>query len=63
MRFTRYEGYKRAILGAVFCLGGLGLGLGVATEWEDWGDKATAAAVGVWSGMTALGYLWGSLLH
>ena len=59
VQFTRYQGYKRVLLGTVFFLGGLGLGLGVVTEWEDQGDKAMAAAIGVWSGMTALGYLWG----
>ncbi len=59
VQFTRHHGYKRALLGTLFFLGGLGLGLGVVTEWENQGDKVTAAAIGVWSGMTALGYLWG----
>ena len=59
VQFTRYQGNKRLLLGTAFSLGGLGLGLGVVTEWEDQGDKAMAAAIGVWSAMTALGYLWG----
>ena len=59
VQFTRYKGYKRVLLGTAFSLGGLGLGLGVVTEWENQGDKVTAAAIGVWSAMTALGYLWG----
>ena len=58
VQFTRYKGYKRVLFGTAFSLGGLGLGLGVVTEWEDQGDQAMAAAIGVWSAMTALGYLW-----
>ena len=59
VQFTRYQGNKRLLLGTAFSLGGLGLGLGVVTEWENQGDKVSAAAIGVWSAMTALGYLWG----
>ena len=59
VQFTRHHGYKRLLLGTLFFLGGLGLGLGIVTEWENQGDKVSAAAIGVWSGMTALGYLWG----
>ena len=59
VQFTRHHGYKRLLLGTLFFLGGLGLGLGIVTEWGNQGDKVSAAAIGVWSGMTALGYLWG----
>ncbi len=61
VRFTRYRGHKRVLLGTVFSLGGLGLGAGAQTMVNENEVTATSAAawIGVWSGMTALGYLWG----
>ena len=58
VQFTRYKGYKRVLLGTAAFPGRLGLGLGIVTEWEGQG-AAMATAIGVWSAMTALGYLWG----
>ena len=61
VQFTRHKGYKRALLGTVFSLGGLGLGARVQTMVNENEVTATSAAawIAVWSGMTALGYLWG----
>ena len=61
VQFTRYQGNKRALLGTVFSLGGLGLGAGAQTMVNENEVTATSAAawIGVWSGMTVFGYLWG----
>ena len=61
VQFTRYQGNKRLLLGTAFSLGGLGLGAGAQTMVNENEVTATSAAawIGVWSGMTVLGYLWG----
>ena len=59
VRFTRHKGYKRLLLGTLFFFGGYGLAVGIIEGREGYSDGRTAAAIGVWSGMTALGYLWG----
>ena len=50
---------KRLLLTTLFSGGGFGLALGAVTELEDQPSRATAMGIGVWSAMTALGYLWG----
>ena len=47
------------LLGTLFFFGGSGLAAGIVESGEGDSDGRTAAAIGVWSGMTALGYLWG----
>ena len=61
VQFTRYQGNKRLLLGTAFSLGGLGLGAGAQTMVKENEVTATSAAawIGVWSGMTVLGHLWG----
>ena len=61
VQFTRYQGNKRLLLGTAFSLGGLGLGARAQTMVNENEVTATSAAawIGVWSGMTVLGYLWG----
>ena len=61
VQFTRYQGNKRLLLGTAFSLGGLGLGAGAQTMVNENEVTAASAAawIGVWSGMTVLGYLWG----
>ena len=60
VQFTRHEGNKRFILGALGTLGGVGLGGGVATATK--GDRSGGAyltVVVIAIGIGALGYLWG----
>ena len=59
IRFTRQKGHKGLLLGTLFFFGGSGLAAGIIESGEGPSDGRTAAAIGVWSGMTALGYLWG----
>ena len=59
IRFTRQKGHKGLLLGTLFFFGGMGLAVGIISGREGYSDGRTAAAGGVWSGMTALGYLWG----
>ena len=59
VQFTRYEGNKRLLLGTLFFGGGYGLAVGIIEGREGYSGGRTAAAIGVWSGMTVLGYLWG----
>lgn len=59
IRFTRQKGYKSLLLGTLFFFGGMGLAAGIIESGEGPSDGRSAAAIGVWSGMTALGYLWG----
>ena len=61
VKFTRYKGNKRALFGTLFSAGGLALGAGAQTlvnESSVTGGSA-AAWIGVWVGMTVIGYLWG----
>ena len=60
VRFTRHKGYKRLLLGTLFFFGGYGLAVGIIEGREGYSDGRTDAAIGIWIGMTALGYLWGS---
>ena len=60
VKFTRYQGNKRLLLGTLGTLGGVGLGGGVATATR--GDRSggaylTVVIIGI--GVGALGYLWG----
>ena len=55
----RYKGYKRVLLGVGFFLGGYGLAVGIIEGREGSSGVRTATAIGGWSAMTALGYLWG----
>ncbi len=60
VRFTRYRGHKRALLGIVFSLGGIGIGGAAATMIygdRSRGSYSTVAIIA--AGMGALGYLWG----
>ena len=59
VQFTRYKGYKRVLLGVGFFLGGYGLAVGIIEGREGSSGVRTATAIGGWSAMTALGYLWG----
>ena len=59
IRFTRQKGHKGLLLGTLVFFGGMGLAVGIISGREGYSDGRTAAAGGVWSGMTALGYLWG----
>ena len=59
VQFTRYKGYKRLLLGAAAFLGGYGLAVGIIEGREGYSGVRTATAIGAWSTMTALGYLWG----
>ena len=59
VQFTRYKGYKRLLLGAAAFLGGYGLAVGIIEGREGYSGVRTATAIGGWSAMTALGYLWG----
>ena len=59
VQFTRYKGYKRVLLGVGFFLGGYGLAVGIIEGREGYSGGTTATAIGGWSAMTALGYLWG----
>ena len=58
-QFTQYKGYKRVLLGVGFFLGGYGLAVGIIEGREGSSGVRTATAIGGWSAMTALGYLWG----
>ncbi len=60
VRFTRHKGFKRVLLGTAFFLGGYGLAAAIITSRQGWSNERTTAAIGVWSGMTIFGYLWGS---
>ena len=60
VKFTRYQGNKRVLLGTLGTLGGVGLGGGVATATR--GDRSGGAyltVVIIAIGVGALGYLWG----
>ena len=60
VKFTRYQGNKRLLLGTLGTLGGVGLGGGVATATR--GDRSGGAyltVVIIAIGVGALGYLWG----
>ena len=59
VQFTRYQGNKRLLLGTLFFGGGYGLAVGIIEGREGYSGGRTAAAIGVWSAMTILGYLWG----
>ena len=59
VKFTRYQGNKRLLLGTLFFGGGYGLAVGIIEGREGYSGGRTAAAIGVWSAMTILGYLWG----
>ncbi len=59
VQFTRYKGKKRALLGALFFVGGYGLAAGIIEAREGYTGTRTAAAIGGWAGMTTIGYLWG----
>ena len=54
VRFTRRKGYRRALFGTLFFLGGWGLGLAIAQETNE-----VKPAYGVIGGMTAFGYFLG----
>ena len=62
VQFTRYKGGKRFLYGALFFLGGLGLGAVVQTKVNESSVTMGSAlsAVGACGGMTVLGYLWGT---
>ena len=59
VQFTRHQGNKRLLLGTLFFGGGYGLAVGIIEGREGYSGGRTAAAIGVWSAMTILGYLWG----
>ncbi len=59
VQFTRHKGKKRLLFTTLFFGGGYGLAVGIIEGREGYSGGTTVAAIGVWSGMTALGYLWG----
>ena len=59
VQFTRYQGNKRLLLGTAFSLGGLGAGAQTMVNENEVTATSAAAWIGVWIGMTVLGYLWG----
>ena len=59
VQFTRHQGNKRLLLGTLFFGGGYRLAVGIIEGREGYSGGRTAAAIGVWSAMTILGYLWG----
>ncbi len=63
VQFTWYQGYKSALFGTLFFLGGLGLGWATAVMLSGPRASFTNTEVAVWigvcGGMTALGALWG----
>ena len=57
VQFTRYEGNKRFLYAALFFLGGVVLAVPLNIDSPT--TASAAGAIGIWSGSTALGYLWG----
>ena len=59
VHFTRHKGKWRAVLTALFSVGGLFLGAGIIGDCEGCEDGEPLALAVIWGGMTVLGYVLG----